>query len=64
MKTIWIVYPYGDIIGEKFLEARHIRFGRKLAEKGYKVIYWTSNFSHTFKRVRSEGWRASQPTKA
>ena len=57
MKTIWIVYPYGDIIGEKFLEARHIRFGRKLAESGYKVIYWTANFSHTFKKMRSRGWK-------
>lgn len=57
MKTIWIVYPYGGIVGEKFLEARHIRFGRKLAENGYKVIYWTANFSHTFKKKRSNGWK-------
>lgn len=57
MKTIWIVYPYGGIIGEKFLEARHIRFGRMLAENGYRVIFWTANFSHTFKTVRSRGWK-------
>ena len=56
MKIIWIVYPYGDIIGEKFLEARHIRFGRMFAKNGYKVIYWTANFSHTFKKMRSNGW--------
>ena len=57
MKTVWIVYPYGDIIGEKFLEARHIRFGRMLAKNGYKVVYWTANFSHTFKKKRSDGWK-------
>lgn len=57
MKTIWIVYPYGGIVGEAFLEARDIRFGRVLAEKGYKVIYWTANFSHTFKKKRCKGWK-------
>ena len=57
MKTIWIVYPYGDIIGEKFMEARHIRFGRMLAQNGYRIIYWTSNFSHAFKEMRSKGWK-------
>ena len=57
VKTIWIVYPYGDIIGENFLEARHIRFGRMLAQNGYRVIFWTANFSHTFKRYRCTGWK-------
>ena len=57
MKTIWIIYPYGDIIGEKFMEARHIRFGRMLSKNGYRVIYWTSNFSHAFKKLRSKGWK-------
>lgn len=57
MKTIWIVYPYGEIMGEKYLEARHIRFGRMLAKNGYKVIFWTANFSHGFKKMRSDGWK-------
>ena len=54
-KTIWIVYPYGGIVGESFLEARHIRFGRMLAKNGYDVVFMTSNFSHTFKKFRSKG---------
>ncbi len=57
MKTIWIVYPYGAIAGENFLEARHIRFGKMLASNGYKVIFWTSNFSHGQKKFRSDGWK-------
>ena len=57
MKTIWIIYPYGAIAGENFLEARHIRFGKMLASNGYKVIFWTSNFSHGLKKFRSDGWK-------
>ena len=57
MKKIWIIYPYGEIIGEKYLEARHIRFGRILAENGYRVVFWTANFSHVFKKRRSESWK-------
>lgn len=57
MKTIWIVYPYGAIVGERYLEARHIRFGKMLAENGYRVVFWTSNFSHGAKTFRSNGWK-------
>ena len=57
MKTIWIVYPYGAIVGENYLEARHIRFGKMLATNGYKVIFWTANFSHGSKKYRSDGWK-------
>ncbi len=57
LKTVWIIYPYGAIVGEKYLEARHIRFGKMLAENGYKVVFWTSNFSHGAKTFRSDGWK-------
>ena len=57
MKTIWLIYPYGEIIGEKFMEVRYIRFGRMLANHGYKVIFWTANFSHAFKKRRCCGWK-------
>jgi glycosyltransferase involved in cell wall biosynthesis len=56
MKTIWFVYPYGPIIGEKGLEFRYTRFAKVLAEKGYNVIWWTSNFSHSLKKERSKSW--------
>lgn len=57
MKTIWLIYPYGSIVGEKGLEVRQIRFGRMLASNGYKVIFWTSNFSHGLKQFRCTGWK-------
>lgn len=28
-----------------------------LAKNGYRVIYWTANFSHTFKKMRSDDWK-------
>lgn len=54
MKTIWFVYPYGPIVGEKGLDFRYTRFAYVLAEKGYNVIWWTSNFSHSLKVKRSK----------
>jgi len=56
MKTIWFVYPYGPIVGEKTLEFRYTRFARVLAERGYDVIWWTANFSHALKEKRSKSW--------
>lgn len=63
MKTVWLVYPYGAIPGESFLEARYIRFGRILARNNYQVVWWTANFSHTFKQKRSNGWKTIEVCK-
>ena len=56
MKTIWFVYPYGPIVGEKGLDFRYTRFAYVLAGKGYNVIWWTANFSHSTKQKRSSSW--------
>ncbi len=57
MKTIWFVYPYGPLPGEKSLDVRYIRFSRVLSKLGYKCIWWTANFSHASKEWRSDGWK-------
>ena len=55
MKTIWLVNPYGPIEGENWREYSFNQFGKYLSKQGYRVIWWTANFSHHFKKYRSEG---------
>lgn len=57
MKTIWLVNPYGPIEGENWREYSFNQFGKYLSSNGYKVIWWTANFSHHFKKYRSKGWK-------
>ena len=57
MKTIWLINPYGPIEGENWREYSFNQFGKFLSENGYKVIWWTANFSHHFKKYRSNGWK-------
>ncbi len=57
MKKIWLVYPYGQVYGEKGRLARYNLFGLELSKKNYQVIWWTANFNHTEKEYRSEGWK-------
>ena len=57
MKTIWLVNPYGPIEGENWREYSFNQFGKFLCQKGFKVIWWTANFSHHFKKHRSESWK-------
>lgn len=56
MKTIWFVNPYGLIEGENWRDYSFNQFGKFLSTKGYKVIWWTANYSHHFKEYRSKGW--------
>ena len=53
---IWLVNPYGPIPGEGWREYRYTMIGEALASRGHRVIWWTANFSHHFKRFRSAGW--------
>lgn len=57
MKTIWLVNPYGPIDGENWREYSFNQFGKYLSNNGFKVIWWTANFSHHFKDYRSESWQ-------
>lgn len=54
---IWLINPYGPIPGEGWRDYRFTLLGKTLASRGHDVVWWTANFSHHFKRHRSEGWR-------
>ncbi len=56
MKTVWLVNPYGPIEGEKWREYSFNQFGKFLSNSGFKVVWWTANFSHHFKKFRSDSW--------
>ena len=57
MKEIWLINPYGPIEGENWREYSFNQFGKYLANKGFKTIWWTATFSHHFKRKRANGWK-------
>ena len=57
MRKIWLVNPYGPIEGENWREYSFNQFGKHLSQNGFEVIWWTANFSHHFKKYRSESWR-------
>jgi len=54
--NIWIINPYGPIPSEGWREYRFTTLGSALARAGHSVIWWTSSFSHHFKRHRCQGW--------
>ncbi len=53
---IWLINPYGPIPGEGWRDYRFTTLGNALAERGHSIIWWTSNYSHHFKRFRSKSW--------
>ncbi len=55
-KTIWLLNPYGPIPSEGWREYRYTLLGKMLASKGWRVTWWTANFSHHFKKCRTQGW--------
>lgn len=59
---IWHINPYDTIPGENWRPGRAITMSKLLASKGHQVTWWTSNFSHFFKRPRSEGWEDIEVT--
>ena len=56
---IWLINPYGPIPipEEKWREYRFTIFGNNLASLGHEVVWYTSSFSHHFKKQRSKGWK-------
>lgn len=56
-KSIWLINPYGPIEGENWREYSFNQFGKYLSSNGYNVVWWTSSFSHHFKKQRSKGWK-------
>lgn len=49
---IWIVNPFDPLPGESFNPRRYAFIANMLSEKGHKVTWWTSNFSHINKQYR------------
>lgn len=59
---IWLINPYGPIPipEEKWREYRFTIIGNYLSSLGHEVTWFTSSFSHHFKKQRSEGWKDIQ----
>jgi len=53
--NIRLFNPYDLIPGEGWRDCRFTILGKALAERGHDVTWWTANFSHHFKKFRSEG---------
>jgi glycosyltransferase involved in cell wall biosynthesis len=47
---IWIVNPFDPLPGDPEQEGRYATLARLLATRGHRVTWWTSSFSHRFKR--------------
>jgi len=47
---IWLVNPFDPLPGDSEQEGRYATLARLLVDKGHKVIWWTSSFSHRFKK--------------
>ena len=56
---IWLINPYGPIPipEEKWREYRFTIIGNYLSSLGHEVVWYTSSFSHHFKKQRSNGWK-------
>lgn len=54
---IWLINPSGPIPTEKWREYRFTIIANAMVEEGHEVIWWTSNFSHHFKKYRSQTWQ-------
>ncbi len=59
---IWLINPYGPIPTEKWRDYSFSIFGKHLASQGHDVIWWTSNYSHHFKKYRSNGFKDIEVT--
>ena len=54
--NIWLINPYGPVPSEAWRTYCFTHIAEVLAAEGHQVIWWTSNFSHHFKKFRSDGW--------
>jgi len=48
--NIWIVNPFDPLPGDPEQEGRYATLARLLIDRGHQVTWWTSAFSHRFKR--------------
>lgn len=54
---VWLINPYGPIPSEDWRSYCFPMIANALVKRGHNVIWWTSNFSHHFKKFRSNGWK-------
>ena len=50
--TVWIVNPFDNLPLEGMRPQRYWLMARAFAAAGWKVVYWSADFSHAAKRVR------------
>ena len=50
--TVWIVNPYDNLPMEGTRPQRYWLMARAFVRAGYRVVYWTSDFSHATKKQR------------
>jgi len=60
---VWLINPYGPIPSESWRDYSFTIMADALVRAGHDVIWWTSNFSHHFKKYRSSGWTDMQVKK-
>lgn len=51
---IWLVNPFDPLPGDPEQEGRYATLARLLVARGHRVTWWTSSFSHRFKRPVDE----------
>ena len=54
--NVWLFNPYGTIPGEPWRPYRFTLLARALTARGHRVTWWTSSFSHHFKKQRCTDW--------
>ena len=52
--TVWLVNPYGPVPSENWREYAYVILGRWHASQGHNTVWWTSNYSHHFKKKRCQ----------
>ena len=50
--TFWIVNPFDNLPPEGLRPQRYWLMARAFAQAGHKVVYWSADFSHAYKRPR------------
>lgn len=53
--NIWLVNPFDPLPGDPEQEGRYATLARLLLNRGHKVVWWTSSFSHRFKKPVDQG---------
>jgi len=55
MGRIWIVNPFDPLPGDPEQPGRYATLARLLRDAGHDVTWWTSSFSHRFKKAVAQG---------